>query len=201
MNKRVIRDITDFIFMNDTPKKSDIIFIPGSSKSVICEKAAQLYKEGYAKYCLPSGMYSSKYGRFAHEFVDNPRYEGEYATEFDYCKQVLIKNGVPEDAILRENRATNSMENAMYSYEVLKDMGIKIDSGIICCQAFHARRAFMSYANYFCDARLLVVPSVTQDIASDDWYKTEHGYKKVVGEVAKCGIYFKDLGRNFILSD
>lgn len=201
MNKRVIWDITDFIFMNDPLKKSDIIFIPGSSKSVICEKAAQLYKDGYAEYCLPSGLYSSKYGRFASEFVDNPRYTGEYATEFDYCRQVLIENGVPENAILREDRATNSMENAEYSFEVLKNMGINVSRGIICCQAFHARRAFMSYANYFGDTELIVVPSVTQGIASDDWYKTEHGYKKVMGEVAKCGIYFKDSEQNFVLSE
>lgn len=201
MNKRLIRDITDFIFMSDVPKKSDVIFIPGSSKSVICEKAAQLYKDGYARYCLPSGMYSSKYGRFASEFVDNPCYMGEYATEFDYCKQVLVENGVPENAILREDRATNSMENAEYSFEVLKDMGIKVTSGIICCQAFHARRAFMSYANYFCNAQLFVVPSVTQGIAGDDWYKTEHGYKKVMGEVEKCGMYFKDIGQNFVVTE
>lgn len=201
MNKRVIRDITDFIFMNDPPKKSDIIFIPGSSKSVICEKAAQLYKAGYAEYCLPSGLYSSKYGRFASEFVDNSRYMGEYATEFDYCKQVLIKNGVPENAILKEDRATNSMENAKYSFDVLNNMGIKIKRGIICCRAFHARRAFMSYANYFCNMELIVVPSVTQGIASDTWYMTDHGYKKVMGEVAKCGMYFRDFGQNLILSD
>lgn len=192
MNKRIILDITDFIFISDAPKKSDIIFIPGSSKSVICEKAAQLFKDGYASYCLPSGMYSSKYGRFASEFVDNPRYKGEYATEFDYCKRVLTENGVPESAILREDKATNSMENAEYSFELLKNMGINVSRGIICCQAFHARRAFMSYANYFCDAELLVVPSITQGIASDDWYKSEHGYKKVMDEIAKCGMYFKN---------
>ena len=41
MNQRVIRDITDFIFMKDTPQKSDIIFIPGTSQSAVSETAAQ----------------------------------------------------------------------------------------------------------------------------------------------------------------
>lgn len=197
MNKRLISDITRFIFMRDIPQRADIIFIPGSSKSVICEKAAELYKAGYAEFCMPSGMYSSKYGRFATEFIDATCYMGDYATEFDYCRHVLTKNGVPEKAILKEARATNSMENAKYSADVLDALGMKVKKAVICCQAFHARRAFMSYSYFFRDTEFFVVPTATQNIAEDNWYKTEHGYNKVMGEVAKCGIYFKDLGRDF----
>ena len=32
MNPRAIRDISDFIFMNDAPQKSDSIFSPGTSQ-------------------------------------------------------------------------------------------------------------------------------------------------------------------------
>ena len=60
MNRRAIRDITAFIFMEDQPEKSDIIFIPGTSKSAITEKAAELYRMGYAEYVMPAGMYSGK---------------------------------------------------------------------------------------------------------------------------------------------
>ena len=31
MNKRLIRDISAFIFMKDDPQNSDVIFIPGTS--------------------------------------------------------------------------------------------------------------------------------------------------------------------------
>ena len=192
MNQRVIQDITEFIFMEDALQKSDIIFIPGTSKSAITEKAAQLYLAGYARYIMPSGLYSSTLMRFAAENIDNPRYAGEYDSEFTYCKHILLQNGVPESAILCEDRATNSMENAMYSAQVLKDAGISIKRGIICCQAFHARRAFMSYSHHFQDAVLLIAPTVTQGISKQDWYKSEKGYKKVMGELAKCGAYFKD---------
>ena len=144
MNYRAIKDITDFIFMDDTPEKCDIILIPGTSKSAITEKAAELYCAGYAPYVIPSGRYSSSLGRFAAENIDNPRYVDEYATDFEYCKRILMENGVPESAILREDRATNSMENAMYSAQAVKDAGIEVKRAIICCQAFHARRAFLS---------------------------------------------------------
>lgn len=193
MNKRTIEDITNFIFMNDTPEASDIIFIPGTSKSAITEMAAKLYCAGYAKYVLPSGKYSSNVGRFASENIDNPSYAGEYETDFEYCKYILMRNGVPEHAIICEDQATNSMENAEFSLKVLKEKGIEVKKAILCCQAFHARRAFMSYGRYFPNAQILVVPTDTQGITRDNWYLEEKSYRKVMGEVSKCGKYFVDF--------
>ena len=190
MNQRAIRDITDFIFMNDTPQNSDIIFIPGTSQSAVTETAARLYCEGYAKYVLPSGMYSGKRGKFASEKIDNPRYAGEYATDFAYCKHILRENGVPEAAILREDRSTHTGENAEYSAAVLKELGIKVGKAILCCQAFHARRAFMTYTKFFPDTEILVVPTETQGIRREDWFLHETSYRRVMSEVYKCGEYF-----------
>ena len=190
MNQRVIRDITDFIFMKDTPQKSDIIFIPGTSQSAVSETAAQLYCAGYAGYVIPSGMYSGKRGKFASEKIDKTRYAGEYATDFEYCKYILMANGVPESAILREDRSTHTGENAEFSAKVLKELGIKAEKAILCCQAFHARRAFMSYAKFFPDTEILVVPTDTQGIAREDWFLHEQSYRRVMSEVRKCGEYF-----------
>lgn len=192
MNYRVIQDITNFIFMCDMPVKSDVIFVPGTSKSAIIEKAAQLYCSGYAEYVLPSGMYSSNVGRFANENIDNPCYAGEYATDFEYCKYILMENGVPEHAIIREEHATNSMENAEFSANVLKELGMEVKKAILCCQSFHARRAFMSYACHFPNAEILVVPTDTQGITKNNWHIHETGYRKVMNELSKCGKYFVD---------
>ncbi len=176
--------------MNDAPQKSDILFIPGTSQSAVTEKAAGLYCAGYAKYVLPSGMYSGKRGKFAAEKIDDLRYAGDYATDFAYCRHILMVNGVPEAAILREDRSTNTMENAAYSAAVLKELGIKIERAILCCQAFHARRAFMSYARHFPDTEILVVPTDTQGIRREDWFLHEKSYQRVMSEVRKCGEYF-----------
>ena len=192
MNTRVIKDITDFIFINDIPEKGDIIFIPGTSKSAIVETAAQLYRLGYAEYVLPSGKYSSNVGRFASENIDNSYYAGEYNTDFEYCKYILMKNGVPESAIICEESATNSMENAEFSANVLKKLGIEVKKAILCCQSFHARRAFMSYACHFPNTEILAVPTNTQDITQENWYLHEKGYRKVMSEIIKCGKYFID---------
>lgn len=197
MVNRAIKDITDFIFMQDSPAFCDVILIPGTSQSAITEKAAELYQEGWAPYVLPSGGCSSNVGHFARENIDNPKYDGVYASDFEYCKHILLANGVPESAILQENQATNTIENAMYSASVLKALGISVKRGIICCQAFHARRAFLSYTCHFPGTELLVVPSNTQGISSENWHLSDKGFKKVMGEVAKCGKYFSEYKEAF----
>ncbi len=192
MNQRVIRDITNFIFMSDAPQRSDVIFIPGTSKSAITEKAAELYLAGYAQYVMPAGKWSGKWGRFASEKIDNPRYAGEYPTDFAYCRHILLENGVPERAILREDSSTHTGENAEFSAQVLRELGIQVRKAILCCQAFHARRAFMTYAKYFPDTEILVVPTDTQGIRREDWYLRESSYRRVMSELYKCGEYFLD---------
>ena len=190
MNPRLIRDITEFIFMDDTPQKSDVIFIPGTSQSTVTEKAAELYRAGYAKYVLPAGLYSGKRGRFAVEKIDNPRYRGEFPTDFAYCRFILTENGVPEEAILREDRSTNTGENAEFTAILLQKMELTVSRAILCCQSFHARRAFMSYAKHFPDTEILVVPTDTQGIRKEDWFLQEKSYRRVMSELYKCGEYF-----------
>lgn len=190
---RAIQDVTSFIFMRDEPQLSDVIFVPGTAHAQISETAARLYHQGYAPYILPSGRFSSKLGRFASEKVVDPRYMGEYATDFEYCRHVLIVNGVPDSAILREDESANTMENAAFSARALRKLGIDVKHAILCCQAFHARRAFMSYACHFPGAELRVVPTDTQGITAANWFMSEKSCKKVLGEVAKCGAYFVDF--------
>ena len=187
-----IEDITKFIFIKDEPEKADIIFIPGSSNWVLAETAARLYKEGKAEKIMPSGMYFYQFGRFMNERVTDERYKGVYRTEAEFLASVLIKNGVPGEDVIKEERATNTYENAIFSKELLLEMGLDIKSAIICPQAFHARRALMTYSHLFPDTKLYVVPTYTQNITADNWYNTERGRQVVLGELRKCGEYFEN---------
>ena len=190
MNRRIIKDITDFIFVSDIPEKSDVIFIPGSSKWEITELAAQLYNDGFANLVFPAGKYSSSLGYFPNENITNDKYKGNFVTDAEYCKNILKINGVPEDAILTEDKSTNTLENAQFSLEVLLKSNIEIKKAIICCQAFHARRALLSYSSCFPNTEFYVIPSATQGITADNWYMDSKKFKKVFSEVEKCGKYF-----------
>ncbi len=61
---RIINDITDFIFVSDEPCKVDLIVVVGGSYPQVPEKAAELYRKGFAPYVLTTGRYSCKLGRF-----------------------------------------------------------------------------------------------------------------------------------------
>ncbi len=191
MDARTVEAITSFIFLSDEPQESDVILIPGSARAALCERAAELYHAGMAPFVLPSGKYSSKFGRFSTEHTD-ARYGGDFETEFDYCRHILLACGVPDCAILREDRATNTAENALFSTEVLAARGIDVRRALICAQAYHARRAYMTYARYMLGVELRVVSVETQGIGPDNWCETSEGWKKVLGEVEKCGKYFAD---------
>ena len=59
-----LKNTEDFVFAENKPEKADIIFVPGNGFPEMAEKAASLYKEGYAPYVLPSGRYSITLGKF-----------------------------------------------------------------------------------------------------------------------------------------
>lgn len=64
MNERFLQNITDFVFTQDEPQKSDVIFIPGNRYPQMAKRAAELWKEGFAPIAVPSGKYSITAGRF-----------------------------------------------------------------------------------------------------------------------------------------
>lgn len=175
----------DFIFAEDTPEKADIIFIPGNGFPEMAEKAAKLYRDGYAPYILPSGRYSITVGKFAGVQSKKELYTGNYDTEWEFLKTVLMKNGVPEDVILKEDQATFTYENAIYSRQVTDMQKIKVEKAILCCKTYHARRSLMYYQLLYPDTKILVCPACPDGITRENWKQTEEGLEAVTGEISR----------------
>ena len=97
MYEEFIKETSKFIFAENKPEKADIIFVPGNGYSQMAERAAQLYAKKYAPFVLPSGKYSISAGRFGGVLTGQKRYNGEYQTEWEFLKDVLVKNHVPDD--------------------------------------------------------------------------------------------------------
>lgn len=192
MNNSIRDAVTEFIFLEQEPVKCDVILIPGSSRWEIPAKAAALYRQGFARYVLPAGKYGPKVGRFAYENTCGTPYEGEYDTEYTFMRHVLLEQGIPEAAILREDESTNTGENAEFSRRLLDAHGVAPKSAMLCCKAFHARRVQMTYALYFPETTITVVPVELDGISRETWYQTENGIRRVMGELERCGKYFID---------
>ena len=165
---KFLRDITEFIFLEDLPKKADIIIVPGNTWPQPARRAAALYQAGMAPY------------------------KGPYVAEADFLTDVLMQAGVPGEAILQEREATFTLENAEYIRKMLEEKHLPIKRAIICCQAFHARRCRMYFEYVFQDREIefLMCPAVTQGISRDNWAESKKGLETVLGELRRCGEQF-----------
>jgi len=194
-----IRDITDFIFLEDVPLRSDVIFVPGNGHAAPSELAARLYRDGFAPYVLPSGRYTIGSSGFAGQKSGDRQYEGCFETEWQFMRHILMENGVPESAILRENEATYTYQNAIFSRKRTDAENIAVSRGIICCMPMHARRSRMYYETLYPDAHLLVCPAQGTPITRDTWMHTEEGIDAVLGELSRCGGQFHDILKAIML--
>ncbi|HEX2946891.1 MAG TPA: YdcF family protein [Clostridia bacterium] len=187
---RIISDITDFIFVSDKLQNADIIFLPGGSFPEIPEKAAELYHEGYVPLLLPSGGVSVKTGKFAGVKSKQETYGNNYQTDCEFYTDVLLKNGVPPQAILCEDESGHTRDNAFFSRKVADANGLRIKSALIVCKSFHARRCLMLYQLAFPEAEILVCPVDCYGVTKDNWHMSEYGIDRVLGELARCGNQF-----------
>ena len=189
---KFLRDITEFIFLEDLPEKADLIIVPGNTWPQPARRAAALYHEGMAPYIVVSGRYSKGQQTCAGAACEGDRYKGAYMTEADFLTDVLIREGVPETAVLQERKAEFTLENARYIRKLLEEKKMTVKKALICCQAFHARRCRMYFEYVFqdTDVEFLMCPAVTQGISRCSWMESQKGLDTVLGELRRCGEQF-----------
>jgi len=189
IDKRIINDITSFIFVEDELEKADVIFVPGGSYPELPQRAAQLWREGYAPYIVPSGRFSIRSSAFPGVKSQADKYRKDYATECDFYTDVLLSWGVHKESILQEREAAFTAENARFSRRLLDGKGIFPRKAIICCKGFHARRCLMYYQFSFPETELLAAP-VDIIVSRQNWHQTKEGLEKVLGELERLGTQF-----------
>lgn len=199
MNNRIINDITNFIFVEDKPQKVDAIFLPGGSHPEQPEYAAELYRKGYAKWLVPSGGVSVKRDKWPGVRSKADVYNGNYQSDCEFFTDVFLKNGVPASAIIGEDKSGHTRDNAFLSRRVVDENELEIKTAIIVCKAFHARRCLMLYQMAFPDTKFYVCPVVCMGITKDNWYKSEQGIDRVLGELARCGNQFVGDIKEYLL--
>lgn len=186
-------NISQFIFVEDELKPADVIFVPGNRYPEMAERAAALWKAGLGKWILPSGRYSILLERFQGPCRKQEQYCGDYATEWEFLKDVLIQNGVDPDVVLKEDQASYTYENALRSKAVLEQNGIEMKKGIICCNTVHARRCKMYYQVVFPDCEFMIAPVDATGVTKENWHRSASGIESVLSEMDRCGRQFQQI--------
>ena len=171
-----IKSITEYIFIGKPPRKADAIFVVGGSLSEAAELAADLYNKEYADKIVIGGKYSVKRDCFPIP---------DYETEYDFYKDILLKNAVNESDVYGENRSGYTKQNAEFAKRVVNENNLLINKALIVCKSFHAKRCLLLYQMYFPNVDFTVVTFDGFDISKDNWYQTEYGRERVMGEIKK----------------
>ncbi|MFB4158498.1 YdcF family protein [Geomicrobium sp. JSM 1781026] len=173
---QLIEQMTNFIFVETKVSHADVILIPGADHRQLMETAALIYKRGLAPFILPSGGFNTRL----------------QTTEWEYLRQIGLAYGIPDARILKEDRATHTLDNARSSYQVLQREQISVKAVLIVCKACHARRVLCSYQSVFpAETTFFISPCVDRfGITRGNWFQSAVGIERTMAEVSKIEKYF-----------
>ncbi len=126
--------VWDYHHVNHTLIPVNCIMVLGSHDTRVADRGAELFLEGLA----PQILFSGGLGNLTKGVWDDP--------EADIFARIAIKKGVPEKAILVENRSTNTGENIRFSYELLKQSGTLPQKMILVQKPYMERRTFATFS-------------------------------------------------------
>ena len=176
MQSEEIQKITNYIFLKSNPQKADMALVFGTRYHEGLDKVYELYRDGLIKNILISG--------------GNNRFTGE--NEASEMSKKLLAMGVKKEDLVLEDRATNSLENVIFSKDVIeRQFGLgKVKKIIAIVKHYHSRRALMTLKRHF-PAQIELIP-VTYEVngfTAGSWFDSEKGREKVFGELEKIKKY------------
>ncbi len=154
--KVCLKEIWDYMKLNQNIEKSDLIIGCGCSNLDVPIKCSKLYKEGFASKILFTGGY----GKITKKIFNKP--------ESLIYRDIAIENGVAQSDILTEIESTNTGSNFINSLQLIEKYNIKSDKIIIVHKPFNERRT-LSTAKMFLKNRKLIITS--PDISFDEYFE------------------------------
>ncbi|WP_177287613.1 YdcF family protein [Actinomadura madurae] len=126
--RELARIIWDHLVLSGPLSKADVILALGSHDTRVAVHAARLWHGGWSPLVVVSG------GR------------GKITSGWDEAEarvfgRVVREHGVPADALVLEETATNTGENITASRRLLDGRGVAVRSGILVAKPYMTRRA------------------------------------------------------------
>lgn len=171
-----IREITEYLFLQDELTAADLIIIFGGKRLERAERGAQLFQAGLAPRILITG--GDK--------------RGTGVCEAERLRDHAVELGVPPEAIMVECDSVNTLENVRMSVALVEEeIGWKNIRNVILVSApHHLRRVKQTIAHYIPRAvRITCCPDTRTDITSENWWHTQEGQNTVYRELEKVRNY------------
>ncbi|MGZ8539529.1 MAG: YdcF family protein [Chitinophagaceae bacterium] len=172
------QQLWDYHHMNHLPAKSDCILALGSHDLRVADRAAELYLQGWAPLVIMSGGF----GNFTQDMWSE--------AEADQFAAIAIERGVPAEAILIENRSTNTGENILFTQQLLEQKGLDLQNFIVVQKPYMERRSYATFKKHWPGKNLLVTsPQIPfSEYATND-IPIERVIHIMIGDLQRIRIY------------
>lgn len=172
------KKVWNYMLMHHELRPVDAILALGSHDTNVANRAGDLYLAGYAPYVICSGD-SGKASKF-----EKP--------EAEVFADILYEMGVPKNAVLIENRSTNTGENILFTRELLEEKGFDFNSFMLVMKPYVERRAYAAFKKLWPEAECLVTsPQVSyEEYGRDPEFKTRF-ISIMVGDLERIRDYPK----------
>jgi uncharacterized SAM-binding protein YcdF (DUF218 family) len=172
------RIVWDYHHVNHRLEKAEAIIALGSHDTRVAERAAEVYREGWAPLLVCSGRLGAlTSGVWTRH-------------EADVFAEVAERNGVPSDRILIEDRATNTGENVAFSRDLLAARGVRPLRVIGVQKPYMERRTFATFRKVWPEVEVIVTSPA---LSFDDYPNAEIPRDKVihvmVGDLQRIMVY------------
>lgn len=170
-----IKYITQTVFVASESQPAELLFIYGTSSidSEILDAVACDYLQGRFPKVLVTGLSGRLYYETGRSLASIMRDE-------------LTARGVPSDAILVQDRSTNTFEDVAFSLDVLDQHNISPESIAFLCKAHHSGRCLRTLRKFFPFQTLSPIIYVAEydgvKVSKEDWYQHEISKGRVYGE-------------------
>jgi hypothetical protein len=138
----------DYHFLKQSLQKAEAIFVLGSHDPGVADYAVELYKEGWANYIIFSGGVIRPIGELRNL---SPK------SEADAFFDIAVNAGVPAEAIILDNEATNTGENFACTRKILKEKGYNFQSFILVQKPYMVRRTYATALVQFAEFRFISI--------------------------------------------
>jgi uncharacterized SAM-binding protein YcdF (DUF218 family) len=172
------QQLWDYHHMQHTLQPSDCIFVLGSHDLRVADRGAELYLQGWA----PVLIFSGGLGNVTKDIWTE--------TEADQFARIAINKGVPPEAILVENKSTNTGENIVFTQQLLKEKGLDPQKFIVVQKPYMERRSYATFKKHWPDKQLLVT---SPQISFADYPTADISVERVInimtGDLQRIRIY------------
>ncbi len=104
MYQKFLEEVGNFVFMENQPEPADIIFVPETVYFIWQKKRQSFIDWGWHRWFFQVEEYSISSGKFSRVTGEAEKYNGAYQTEWEFLKDVLMKNGVPGECRFKGRR-------------------------------------------------------------------------------------------------